>query len=248
VSADGGERVLTPLRRARRRSLTDEVLEQLVELIAAGDPPFVRLPSERVLCGQLMVSRTALREALSALYQMGIVESRGNAKYGVPLRARTQELKGPQRTSEEQFSDAFEVRRMLEPQVAARAAERATPEAVGEIERWTEAIHDDVVDPDQLVDLDTGFHAAVARATVNPVAIQLVTALNNSARGERVAMYRNPGATAVARTGHARIMVAIRAGDQVGARRAMERHLRESERLLHRPLVDASPDEPPIAW
>jgi GntR family transcriptional repressor for pyruvate dehydrogenase complex len=140
----------------------------------------------------------------------------------------------------QQLSDTFEVRRMLEPQVAARAAERATPEAVGEIERWTAAMRDDVVDPDQLVDLDTGFHAAVARATMNPVVIQLVTALNNSARGDRVATYRNPGASGVARSGHVRITAAIKAADRVAARRAMERHLRESERVLSRPALDVA--------
>jgi GntR family transcriptional repressor for pyruvate dehydrogenase complex len=101
------------------------------------------------------------------------------------------------------------------------------------MERWVNALGEDIEDPDLVVDIDTAFHAAVAKATLNPVAVQLVTALNNEARGDRQTTYRNPGAIDVARTGHIQILAAIKAGDKAAARRAMERHLKEAKLFIH---------------
>ncbi|MEA2383729.1 MAG: GntR family transcriptional regulator, transcriptional repressor for pyruvate dehydrogenase complex [Solirubrobacteraceae bacterium] len=233
VPSDVAVAVVRPLRPARRRSLTDEILDQLLELIASGSPPEVRLPSERVLCAELAVSRTALREALSALSHLGVVQTRAKVKYGSPLRARTAILSRSQMSDPSQVSATFEVRRMLEPQVAAAAAERAAPEAIEEMEQLLEALPDGGASAGRIVELDTAFHAAIARATMNPVVMQLVTALNDAAQEERVATYRNPAAVEVARSGHARIVAAIKAGDKAAARRAMERHLKEAERVLY---------------
>ncbi|MEA2248894.1 MAG: hypothetical protein QOH46_3423, partial [Solirubrobacteraceae bacterium] len=52
------------------------------------------------------------------------------------------------------------------------------------------ALSDGVDDAGRVVELDTAFHTAVARATMNTVLIDLVTALNDAAREERVATYR----------------------------------------------------------
>jgi GntR family transcriptional repressor for pyruvate dehydrogenase complex len=222
------------LRPARRRTLTDEIMQQLLELIAGGEGPELKLPPERVLCDELQVSRPALREAVSALTQMGVVEMRAQAKYGSPLRAQTQLLSRGHRGADalEESSSAFEVRRMLEPQVAARAAERATASALREMERWVIAMEEAEKDPAQVVELDLAFHSAVARATRNDVVMQVVTALNEAARDDRVASYRPREAAAVAATGHRKILEAIKAGDAPAARRAMERHLKDAEKLL----------------
>src|SRR4051794_12298816 len=76
------------IRPARRRSLPEEIVQQLAELIASGGFPEERLPPERILCEQLEVSRASLREGLSALAHLGIVETRGKAKYGKIAAAR----------------------------------------------------------------------------------------------------------------------------------------------------------------
>jgi DNA-binding FadR family transcriptional regulator len=190
------------------------------------------------LCADLAVGRSALREALSALSHTGIVETRAKVKYGNPLRARTAILSRSQGLDQSHARATFEVRRMLEPQVAAAAAERAGPEAIADMEELLDALSGGAVSAGRVVEVDTAFHAAIARATMNPVLIDLVTALNNAAREERVVTYRNPDAVMVARTGHARILEAIKAGDKTAARRAMERHLRDAESVL---AVDALP-------
>src|SRR2546425_12428285 len=80
------------IRPAQRRSLPEEIVDQLVELIASGGFPDHRLPPERVLCDLLGVSRAPLREALSALNHLGVIETRGKTKYGSVARARAEAL------------------------------------------------------------------------------------------------------------------------------------------------------------
>ena len=75
------------IRPARRRGLAHEVAEQLVGIIAAGPSAEIALPPERQLCEQLEVSRNVLREALAALDQMGLIETRGKTRVGLTARA-----------------------------------------------------------------------------------------------------------------------------------------------------------------
>ncbi len=66
-----------PLERIPKRSLTDAVFDQLVARIVSGRlAPGQALPPERLLCAELGVSRTAVREAMSRLAQLRLVAVR----------------------------------------------------------------------------------------------------------------------------------------------------------------------------
>ena len=67
-----------------RRSLPDEIRDRLLGLIRNGDlTPGQQLPAERLLCAELTVARTSVREAIQALVSLGYVERRGNRAYVV---------------------------------------------------------------------------------------------------------------------------------------------------------------------
>ena len=67
-----------------RRSLPDEIRDRLLRLIRNGDlTTGQQLPAERVLCAELTVARTSVREAIQALVSLGYVERRGNRAYVV---------------------------------------------------------------------------------------------------------------------------------------------------------------------
>ena len=222
------------VRPARRRGLAHEVAEQLVELIAESASPEVALPSERALGEQLGVSRNVLREALAALDQMGLTETRGKARIGLTRRARVHRLAraSPEDAARELMLDPVEVRRMIEPEAAALAAVRATPEDVDEIERWLALMERGATAGEGIVDEDSGFHVAIARATRNRMLIDLVGALTDALRQSRELSFRPPEAPRAAIADHRAILAAIRAGDAEAARRAMGAHLNHVEELI----------------
>ena len=79
-----------PERRIERRPLHEEVIDQLRDRIVQGElAPGARL-NERVLCEQLGISRTPLREAIKMLATEGLVELLPNRGAIVtPLKAAT---------------------------------------------------------------------------------------------------------------------------------------------------------------
>jgi DNA-binding FadR family transcriptional regulator len=228
------------LRAVGRRNLSEEVVDRLLEFVADGTAPERRLPVERELCERLDVSRNTVREALSTLTHLGVIETRGKGRYGSLVGARAL-LAGRARgnvAERELIQHPLEARRILEPSIAALAAERATDDELAGIDRALQAMEDAAEGP-QVVAHDSAFHAAIARATGNPTLVFLITALTDALADSREASFRpEPGAT-IAIEGHRRIMGALRAHDPAAAREAMLRHINDIERLIRLSLEGA---------
>ena len=109
------------------RSVVNRILDLIrTGMLRAGD----RLPSERELIEILDISRPSLREALRALSMLGVIESRhGGGAFVTDLEART--LLAPLdfflSLSPTNLADAFESRRIVEVEIARKAARQATP-------------------------------------------------------------------------------------------------------------------------
>jgi DNA-binding FadR family transcriptional regulator len=228
------------LRRAQRRSLTQEIIDQLLLLIAEGPAPEHRLPTERVIAERFGVSRASLREALSVLGEWRVIEARGKAKYGVVSRARAQlATRHPGEDAERTvLADPLEARLMLEPPIAARAAERASDADLAEIERWVTAMERAAAAGESVIGYDAAFHVAVASATGNRTLVQVVSALMDALQESRDVAYDRSDAAQVGIADHRRVLEALRAHDAAAARRAMRRHLSHVERLLRSALSD----------
>src|SRR5690606_34400365 len=119
------------LQAVSNRKLYLQIADQIREQISAGAvAPGKQLPSERELAASLGVSRPTLREALIALEVAGLVEVR----VGVGAFVR-----GPQAQGEdlpEQGHSPLEimaVRRMIEPEAAALAAQTIAPEGLARL-------------------------------------------------------------------------------------------------------------------
>lgn len=226
------------VRPTRRRSLPQEIVDQLLELIAAQGVPELRLPPERVLCEQFGVSRTSLREALSALTHLGVLTSRGKSKFGVPQRARAHLVAQQAATESERvlITDPIEVRRMLEPEVAAKAAERASDRALDEIEHWLELMEDGIRRGERVVEYDSAFHVSIARATGNHSVVQVIAGLADTLSESRELSFWPEEAAGRALRGHRTVLEALRAREPDAARTAMKDHLDEVEALLRQSL------------
>lgn len=171
---------------AASTTMPDRVTQALLELIRGGSyPPKSRLPSEAEMAQQFGVSRTVIREAVSRLKSEGLVESH----QGRGVFVRELGLNAPFRIdptvvdSIQQVLQVAELRRGMEAEIAALAAERGSDEQIREIGMRLQAIDDDVAAGGDGVAADLEFHRSIARATGNPHFLALWDFLGQFLRG-----------------------------------------------------------------
>ncbi len=160
--------------KVRPRKVTAIAAEQIVEAIQRGDYPLgSKLPSEFELAEQMGVSRPSIREALSALQAMSIIESRpGSGNYVVRAPSTHDETHTVHMIeSETGCLEVMEARRALEPPVAAMIAEAGLEGNLSELKETVEIMRDHAArdDFDAYFDADKSFHVALAEATGNPL-------------------------------------------------------------------------------
>lgn len=223
------------LDRIRRRSLSEKVLDRLLEFIAASSTPTQQLLPEHALCERLGVSRSALREALSALGHLGIVETRGKARFGSTVAARAHMVRRAAAAGSplEGMQHALEARSLLEPPLARLAAERRTRAALNGIEEFLHLMEQQPPNGvDLVIDYDSGFHISIARATGNPTLVHMVSAVTDALAATRVLSLHAAGGYETSMAGHHAIYAAIRGGDGDEAHAAMQAHLADVSRLV----------------
>lgn len=139
--------------------------------------PGTRLPSEKELCAQFAVSRTALREALRRLSARGLIDIRkGSGIYITELSIEdainSLHLFYDLRFNSDLILQIIEVRRLFEPEIARLAAKNRTDEDVKRLQKIQKELEKCNPDNTQLeVDLINRFHMAIAKSTQNPIVI-----------------------------------------------------------------------------
>jgi GntR family transcriptional repressor for pyruvate dehydrogenase complex len=142
--------------------------------------------------------------------------------------------------------ELFEVRRMLEPEAAAVAAQRADAALVADLRAELDRMVAAGDRADELVAADAAFHDVIARAPGNGVLRALLRSLSTStARARLWHGIAERGALDLARDEHARIYDAITAGDADLARASALVHIATNERWLREHLDPA--DDVPLA-
>ncbi len=212
--------------------LSDRVAGQLARRIDRGElGPDQRLPTEQQLAERFGVSRTVVREAVSRLKSMGLVVSRQGAGVFVAPRGQARALAFDPSVlqSLESVVHVVEVRRALEGEVAALAAQRITPAKARALRAALQKLDAAVADGADGVEEDLAFHRCIAQATGNPQFERLLGFLEQYQRDAMRVTRTNEsmhGAfmRAVNRE-HEAIARAVIAGDAVAARRAAVRHM-----------------------
>ncbi len=204
------------------------VLDQLTDEIVSGDfAPGTALPPEGELANSHGVSRTVIREAMRSLRAHGLVEM----SQGKPARVRPPDPKAAiaslemlLRRNRASLLNLVEVRRPLESEIAALAAERANDEHLRQLEH---AIHELAAAPtlEQRIEADVKFHRILGEATGNPVFVLLLETLAGFMRESREKTLAYSGVE-VALKGHRAVFEAVRLRDSDKAREAMLEHLR----------------------
>jgi GntR family transcriptional repressor for pyruvate dehydrogenase complex len=217
-----------------RTSVTDAVLKQLTGLILHGSlGPGDRIPSERELCQQLAVSRTALREAKQALVAMKLLDAKpgqGTFVRDDLLDFITEPIDLGLRLEPRRMREIVETRLIVETGSAALAAQRATGldlQTLDDILKRQQAAVC-VNDVRAFMEADLELHSAIAYAAQNAVLMRMNLALYGLVRTlSQAVLERAPSAAGSALASHSEIVAAISAGEPERASQAMASHLEE---------------------
>ncbi len=216
--------------------LSEQISRQLLENIIAGTyQPGDRLPPERELATIFDVSRVVVREALGSLQAWGIISVRHGRGATVNAIEDWNTL-DPQvlllMHGDEVIAQLMETRRIIEPELAALAAERITRAELDLLRASKDLPETDSME--QHAERDINFHLQIARATHNPVLLMVLTSTSDLLREGRRRIFMVPGELAKARAWHEAIFQAIERRDAQAARAAMSNHLEQVRTGLER--------------
>ncbi|MEM2530186.1 MAG: FadR/GntR family transcriptional regulator [Candidatus Bathyarchaeia archaeon] len=224
------------LRKLQAEKKSIFVAEQILEAIANGKlKPGDKLPPENAIAEQTNVSRTSVREALSALELVGVIKRRaGDGTYvknglnGI-LRSRLMDILEEGAGSFE----ALEARMALEPGIAALACKRATPEDIRNLSLSIKKLKEVAKkrDYDRFLEMDYEFHLILARSAKNAL---LIEALQSFLEVMKRQLWRSIKERCLSSPGHMddvvkeheRIFAAINSRNQAKAISETERHFK----------------------
>jgi GntR family transcriptional regulator, transcriptional repressor for pyruvate dehydrogenase complex len=220
-------------------TLSDQVSQALLARIESGRlKAGEKLPPEAILAPEFGVSRTVVREAISRLKHGGLLESRQGSGVFVSLQPTISPLKIDDSVieSREALLQIVELRRAIESETAALAAQRRSKAQLAEIELAFRAIDAEVAAGGDGVAADVGFHRAIARATGNPYFLKtlefLSQYLTSATRLTRANEARRIEFMRQVREEHSAIVEAIRRRDAAAARNAAATHMFNAAKRL----------------
>ena len=211
-----------------RPSVVTNVQRDIRDFIRTeGLHPGDRLPPERRLANQLGVSRTSLRQGLTALRVEGLIEVRQGQ--GIHLLRSVDDVVPPIPAdlleTHPDLAEAGEVRNALEALAAKLAAERRDPSDIEEMVAAIRHMDSEVRSGQPGVIGDRMFHQAVLNAACNQVLTRLLDAVADQAGQIAKASLSRAGQPARSLSAHRLICEAITARDAEQARQLMDEHL-----------------------
>lgn len=215
------------------RSLTDRVTDALARVVESGEAvPGARLPTEMEMARRFGVSRTVVREAVARLKYAGLLASRQGS--GVYVREPNPHLQfridsDPRDASVASVIEIVELRRGIEAEAAALAAERCTRKDLAAIRAALVAIRRDEAAGRDGVEADMALHRAIARASGNRHFPALWDFIGQFLRGAMQATRANESTNArfaaQVRAEHQALVDAVARRDPAAARAAALRHM-----------------------
>lgn len=167
------------------KNVHGHTVDHIGQAIVSGHyQPGTAIPPEPMLCEELGVSRTVVREAVKSLIAKGLVTS--GPKVGTRVLAPEHwnwfdpdviTWQGEAGLTHEFLRDLQDLRRIVEPAAVRMAAERATPEDIADIERAYEGMRHAVEEGGDYVTNDLHFHQGLLRASRNRMIVQMSKAL-----------------------------------------------------------------------
>lgn len=216
----------------RASRLYEQIVQQIEESILNGQlKTGDQLPAERELAQRFGVSRTAVREAVKALREKGLVEAysgRGTFITDGRSQAIRQSLDWMSRAKNVDGSAHLaELRAILEPEIAALAAMRMEEQHIATMREAVATMDRSLRDPDSYIEADLDFHLALAEGASNPLILSLIDSIVGLLREQRMRIFNVEGGPERGQVHHKRILEAIEKRAPEQARSTMHAHLQQ---------------------
>ena len=223
----------TPVYKVVRTSrLYEQIVQQIEESVLNGTlKPGDQLPAERELAQRLGVSRTAVREAVKALREKGLVEAysgRGTFVTDGTTQAARQSFDLMVKVGQQEGAPHLaELRLILEPGIAALAAVRVKDDDLAAMREAVAVMDRAQDDPEAYIEADLDFHLALAETVANPLILSLIDSIVGLLREQRIKIFNVEGGPQRGQVHHKRILEAMERHDAEMARTAMRAHLEQ---------------------
>lgn len=171
----------------KKVNISDQVYEQLREQLINGVwKQGDKIPSENELVALFNVSRVTVRQALSKLITLGLLETKlGEGTYvkeinpGVYMKEMIPYII----LNKESIREVLEFRLVIETETAGMAANRITDKDIARLERCLERMNNFKDQLDNYVYEDLHFHMIIAKSTKNSLIIQVNNIVREIIRG-----------------------------------------------------------------
>ncbi len=216
-----------------RRKTYELVADRLLALIVSRRlDPGDAIPSERELVQSYAVGRSSVREALRILESRGVIRSAGNGSFEVATfaNALNTSIDFLLSVDEADYSELFEVRRVLEGETAALAAARRVDDQLTRMEEEVDAMARGLGSEQAFITADLRFHLIIAEASRNRLMLHLMHAIRALLQRSLASSYHIPGSPEGAVEMHRLILDDIRARRSEAARQRMQEHVSRVER------------------
>ena len=185
-----------------------------------------KLPNEMELAELLSVSRVTLREAIRILCTRGLVEiRRGRGTYAsTGIDSASPDISGLSAV-ESNAREMMEIRLIIEPSIAYYAALRGTDEEIQRIDEYRIKVEEIIAAGKNRISAEQDFHNALAAATHNQFAMQLMQVVNKSIYLEVKYHEESTNLATHSIPDHREIVNFLRRRNPDGAKTAMQMHI-----------------------
>ena len=209
------------------KSLGAQIEDELMRYIT-DEPvaPGQKIPNEFELAEKFGVGRSTIREAVKGLVSRGILEvRRGAGTYVINTSSTDGDPLGLCRIQDKYklALDLFEVRLMIEPEIAALACRSATEKELRQLKKLCDQTEQLYLGGHNHISKDIEFHTCIARCSKNQVVETLIPVINTAVHTFAKVTHRLLLEETLET--HRAITDAILKRDSVGARCAMMMHL-----------------------
>jgi GntR family transcriptional repressor for pyruvate dehydrogenase complex len=224
-------------KRMNRVSVSEEIITHIEELILGSRlKPGEQLPSEEKMAAQMGVGRGTVREALKVLIYLGLLDRKKKGTFVSHL--------APERVVIKNISEKFrkhrdvmemiELRKVIEPEGAGLAAERAGESEVKRIADHYRSMVEVQRDVERFIDYDNRFHLDLIKAAGNNLLKEIMESIQQvMIKNQSLILHRSRAIMPRSLDFHLKILTAVRDGDRSLAKKNMMRHILDIQKEMY---------------